>query len=53
MSGVSDEDIMGVHCSRMLVPRFVTDRLGNDDSEVRLTISASRDVVRNAPNPSR
>ena len=47
-SGVSDEDILGVHFSRILVPRLVTDRLGNDDSMVQLTISASRDVMRRA-----
>lgn len=48
MKSTSDGDILGAHFSRFLVPRVVTDRLGNDDSVVRLTISARKDLVRSA-----
>jgi len=48
VSAASDGDILGAHFSRFLVPRIVTDRLGNDTATLLLKVSASQDVVRNA-----
>jgi hypothetical protein len=48
MSGATDQDILGAHFVRLLVPRFLTRKLGNDDSSVQLSISAPTHVVRSS-----
>ena len=48
MGGTDDPDILGAHFARLLVPRFLTRRLGNDEASVRLSISAPEHAVRSS-----
>lgn len=46
MGGTSDDDILGAHFGRMLVPPSFTRRIGNDDYATELRVSAQISEVR-------
>jgi hypothetical protein len=48
MSRADDQDILSAHFARLLVPRFLTRRLWNDDSSVQLSVSAPVHIVRSS-----